>query len=372
MMKINIKRICDYFETQKGKVTLGIDGFVDDVWEIVRVRNSPTEYVLYEQMRDFAKSVYDTGAGGYSNEIVRKRRGHGGFTAHAGEAVKNLGVDLTLVGMFGKDGNSSIDPVFSKEFQDKCKIYSVWDAANCPIYEFLSGKILMVHLKDVVDFDWGNLTDVLSIEDLHSAYGDADIVGMGYWSMMNRFDNLAEKLCENVIKPGTRMLFDFADIRKRSKEALMDMLCLLARLNKERPMSLSLNEHEAVILFSNLGRQFDWKNSDCADKDIGYIRRKLELDEIIVHTPFFAVASTALEGEEVVLQRHSENPIITTGAGDNFNGGYMSASAQKNSLNLKERLLVANATTGFYVRNGYSPDRDQLKTEMEKISFLLG
>ncbi|MCL2216322.1 MAG: carbohydrate kinase family protein [Defluviitaleaceae bacterium] len=371
MKEISIERVCNYFETQKGKVTLGIDGFVDDVWEIVQVRNSPTDYVLYEQMKDFAKSVYDTGAGGYSNEIVRKRRGHGGFTAHAGEAVKNLGVDLTLVGMFGKDGNTSIDTVFSKEFQDTCKIYSVWDAANCPIYEFTSGKILMMDLETVVNFDWDDLTAALSPEDLSAAYKDANLVGMGYWSMMNKFDNLVAKLCENTIKPGTRVFFDFADIRKRTKEALMDMLGLLARLNDERPMSLSLNEHEAVILFSNLDRPFDWKNPEVADKDIGYVRQQLGLDEVIVHTPFFAVAATASEGTAVVRQRYCENPVLTTGAGDNFNGGYMSASAQKGSLNLHERLLVANATTGFYIRNGFAPNRSQLKTEMEQIYSIL-
>ena len=361
MSDICIDRICRYFETPSGKVTLGIDGFVDEVWEVVCVRKSPTEYVLYDKMKDFAKSVYDTGEGGYANEIIRKRRSHGGFTAHTGEAVDRLGINLTLVGMFGKD---EVDPVY-RVFSEACKVYTVGPTGLCPTLEFKDGKILLPYSEEIVNVDWAQLTSALPPQQMDNAYGSADIVGLAYWSLLNNFNDLVVKLCENAVKPGARMFFDFADIRKRNKQALMDSLKILAELNGKNPMILSLNEHEAGILFSYMERSFDWRKPETADRDIEYIRKQAGLDELIIHTPYFAVAATAAEGTAVVLQRYCDNPKITTGAGDNFNGGYISASAQKGMLNLKERLLTANATTLFYITNGYSPDRAELRRTLE-------
>jgi len=365
MKEINLDRISQYFEAPKGKVTLGIDGFVDEVFEVVSVRTSPTEYVLYESMRDFAKSVYDVGAGGYGSEVLRKRRSHGGFTAHTGEAVDNLGINLTLVGMFG-NGKDNIDPVY-QVFSDGCTVYSVGDTGLCPTLEFANGKLLMPYSAEIAKVDWAQVTGALSPEELRAAFQNSTVVGLGYWSMLNNFDDLVAKLCETVVTPGTRMFFDFADLRKREKQALLDVLQLLAGLNDTFPMTLSLNEHEAGILFSYMGKEFDWKAPEQADQHIEYVRQQTGLDELVVHTPYFAVAATASEGTAVVPQRYCTNPVLTTGAGDNFNGGYVSASAQKGGLNLAERLLVANATSGHYLRNGYSPNPAELRREMEQF-----
>jgi len=62
---------------------------------------------------------------------------------------------------------------------------------------------------------------------------------------------------------------------------------------------------------------------------------------------------------------------ITTGAGDNFNGGYISACMRYGALNLRERLFVANAVTGSYVRNGVSPDRGALREEIGKLAAVM-
>ena len=368
---INFDVIKRYFEAPKGKITLGIDGFVDDVWQIIAVRNGPgQDYVLYGSMKDFAKSVYDVGAGGYSNEIIRKRRGHGGFTAHTGEAVDNLGLDLMLVGMFDKDGGGGIDPVY-EVFSDRCKVYSVGCTAVCPIYEFPNGKMMFPYVAKIAEIDIGHLTNALSKDELSSIYGDRDVVGLGYWSLLDNFDNLITRLCEDYIRPGTRLFFDFADLRKRSKDALFDTMKLLAGINGKMPVTLSLNEHEGTILFSHFGKSFDWRNPVGADKDIEHIRQQTGFDEVIVHTPYFAVGATAEEGVAVVRQRYCENPVITTGAGDNFNGGYMSAVAQKGALSLSQRLLVGNAVSSFYVQNGASPTKDELAAEIDLYNEVL-
>lgn len=336
----------------QGKITFGIDGFVDEVWQVLANRFSRTDYLLFDKMRDFAKSVYDCGEGGYANEIIRKRRSYGGFVANTGKTAGRLGADVSMLGMFGAD---SIDPVF-KGFVDEFKVISVADPAVCQIFEFTDGKLMLPFIEGAMDYSWEKLRRVPGLEEAM----DADIVAIGYWSQLHEFDDIVTKLCENFLIKGRcqRMFFDFADIRKRDQGSLERTLQVLAGL--DMPMTLSLNEHEGGLLFSYLGRNFDWEDSSKAEDHIEYVRKETGLDELIIHTPYFAVAATAREGVATVMQEYCKNPVITTGAGDNFNGGYLAACLDKRGLT--ERLAVGNAVTGFYVRNGYSPSQDDLRS----------
>jgi len=273
-----------------------------------------------------------------------------------------LGGNPTLIGMFGKE---TLDKVF-KEFQEESHLITVADPAICQIFEFTDGKLMLPFIEETMDFNWDVLKSTLPKEKLAEAL-DADIVAIGYWSQLPAFDDLVVKLCESFLIEGRcrRMFFDFADIRKRDQRSLEYTLSILAGLNPKMPMTLSLNEHEAQLLFSYLSRDFDWEAPTNAEKDIDYVRQQIGLDELIVHTPYFAVASTVTEGVATVMQQYCKNPVITTGAGDNFNGGYLAASLGQGKLSLEERLFVGNITTGFYIRNGYSPDKMDLLCEMK-------
>ena len=356
--------IAEYFEKPGGKVTLGIDGFVDEVWQIIAKRKGDGEYELFHRMQDFAKAVYDCGAGGYANEILRKRRRYGGFTANTGKAAGQLGCHVTMVGMFGKD---AIDPVF-REFYDRYNVVSAGDPGISQVFEFTDGKLMLPYTEEIAALTWEYLVDVLSQDTIKSLFLDADVIGFGYWSQLRHFDDMVTKLCQLLVENGRRprMFFDFADLRKRDRETLLHTLNVLAKLNEKIPMTLSLNEHEAALLFSYMGKEFAWDKPEDADKDIAYVRRQAGLDELVVHTPHFAVAATAHEGTAVVAQDYCRHPVITTGAGDNFNGGYMAALARPGELTLAQRLTVGNGVTGFYIRHGHSPNKDELLNFLHK------
>jgi sugar/nucleoside kinase (ribokinase family) len=361
---VDIEKITAYFNKPSGKVTLGIHTCIEEIWQILSTRKSSAEYVVYTKMRDFAKDVLECGEGGYSNEIIRKRRSYGGFTTNTGMAVGRLGADLTLIGMFGAN---SIDPVF-KEFQDLYTVLSVADPPGGATYEFDDGKIILPHIEDTIDFNWDSLAAALPWEALKKACTEADIFSLGYWSFIPAFDEILEKICEHFLDGSRckRFFFDFADIRKRDNAALRYTMGKLAIINERMPITLSLNEHEAELLFTGLGERFGYDQA-IAESTIGNVRDKTGLDEIVVHTPHFAAISSYSEGVAVVPQRHCENVVRTTGAGDNFNGGYMVTCVFPGELNMHERLFVGNATTGFYVRNGYSPDIPALIQEMNEV-----
>lgn len=361
---INIKKITEYLEKPGGKITLGIHSCIEEIWEIIATRKTRDDYIVYTKMQDFAKDVLACGAGGYSNEITLKRRSYGGFVTNTGKAVSRLGGDLTLIGLFGTD---TIDPVF-EEFQEAHTLLSVGNPTGGATYEFSDGKIMFPYIDNIVDFNWTTMKNALPWDQIEKAFREAEIIGLGYWSLMPAFDEIIENISNHFLGNSKckRLFFDFADLRKRDTDSLKYTLEKLAVINKKTPITLSLNEHEAEMLFSRFGEDFDGEQT-VTETAMYNLREKTGLDEIVVHTPYFAAVSSYLEGIAIIPQRHCENPVRTTGAGDNFNGGYMVAGVFPGELNLSERLFVGNATTGFFVREGYPPDVSELVQEMNDM-----
>ena len=360
MNKATAKKITECFEGLTGNITLGIDGYVDEVWQIVESRIDKDNYVLLGKMKDLGEMIVKCGDGGLAREVVRKRRTYGGFTGNTGKALGRLGINPIMIGMFGKD---TIDPVF-EQFCEICNLVSLGDPAICHVFEFEDGKVMFPYIKAILDLNWQNLINIIGIDRVKEVFLNSDIIALGYWSSMPSFDELVSKLCESYIKGGRcrQMFFDFADIKKRDKKALEYTLESLAALNKIVPMTLSLNEKEAELLFSYYDEDF---NETHLEKTVTRVRDQIGLNEIVVHTPHIAAAVNATEGSVAVEHRYCQNPVITAGAGDTFNGGYIAAAL--GGLDLKERLIVANATTGFYISKGYAPNKNDLINEIESM-----
>jgi len=350
-MKADKSKILTFLNTVSGKAVLGIDGFIDEVWQVVDIRIDADTYEPMLRMKQFGDMIVERETGGFAKEIVRKRRTCGGFTCNTSRAVSRLGIETVMVGTFG---DNEIDPVFD-EFKDN-KRFSIAAPVICSVLEFSDGKIMMPYIENLLKFDWPKLKSVLT--KTGNIFEDANIVGIGYWSNMPDFDNMLTELVKNYIKEGTRLFFDFANVTKKSVQALKQTLSVMNTLNKKTPMTLSLNEHEGSLLFE----YYHIKDTDPLNA-VTTLRNKVGIEEIIVHTPHYATIATAKEGSLYAEQAHIQNPVRTAGAGDSFNGGYM-ASCLAN-LNPAERLSIASTVTCFYVTNGYPPDSNQL-TEIVK------
>ncbi|MCM0649965.1 carbohydrate kinase family protein [Clostridium swellfunianum] len=360
---LNLNHVIDYIEKVDGKIILGIDGFIDQVWQVIETRISKDEYKIIDKMRQFGEIIVNRGGGGMANELIKKRRSCGGFTANTGRVIGNLGLSPILLGMYGKD---AVDPIFN-EFKEKCTLINVGEPVISNILEFSDGKIMMPYLKELLDFDWNELVSILGYENLKMIFADADIVSLGYWSNMPGFDELITNIYDNyLIENNTkRMFFDFANIKKRSVEAIKETFNVLGGLNNRIPMTLSLNEHEAVLLFSYFDEEIT-ENLEQVGIAAASIREKINLDEIIIHTPHYALAASKSEGTAFMVQDYCLSPVVTTGAGDTFNGGYIASCL--NNLNISEKLAISNAATRFYVNNGFPPDRNQLIEEIKRLT----
>jgi len=364
----SVSRIADYFENLRGKVVLGADGYVDEVWRVAEPGKGRTEIKYIDRVGDFARAILARGSGGMSFDLAPKRRAYGGFTCNTGKAVGRLGGDLTLIGMFGTDG---LDPVF-QEFRENYHTISVGNPAVTVIYEFLDGKIMYGGTARVAPTarTWERLVSALPLDGLRQAYAGAEAAGFGYYGDRRAYEEILTNLVEQVLAGGPchRLFLDFGNIQNRSREELFGTFQVLAALDRKIPVTLSLNEHEGKILLSFLNRDFTWERPlPSTLDDLSALRERAGIDEALIHTPFFAAGASRAEGTALVRQRNAARTVITTGAGDNFNGGYLAACVRKGGLDLSERLFAANAVTGAYVRTGVSPDNAALREEMAEL-----
>ena len=353
-----LKEVLSVLEASKGKITMFADGFVDEVWEIVNERANLQEYSLYNKMNQFADRITNSGSGGVGLELIKKRRAFGGFTANIGYAAARLGVDCAMVGVYGKE---TLDPIF-EDVGNLCDVYSLDEPAVTHVFEFDDGKILMSHMGNVQNITWQQIVDSLGIEKIEVLLEKSDIIGIGYWSLVPAFDEMLEGICANIPKDGKirRFFFDFADFRKKDEASLMKSLALLKKYNAEFPMTLSVNEHEAATLFAMCSKTLD-ETGTAVDEILAgteFVREQIGLDEFVIHTPRYAVAAAKGKVPAFEVAVFVEKPVRTAGAGDTFNGGYISASLA--GLGLQERLQVANAAVGHFLRTAVFPTREDI------------
>lgn len=362
-MNTDMKRYADYINNVSGNVWLGCDGFVDEVYRIVDVRKNLAEFTSMDDMKDFGELIVKRSGGGLGLEISPKRRCSGGFTPNTGRVAAFLGLKPTLVGLYGL---KEIDPAFD-EFKENCNLVSLGDPAVTLVFEFLNGKVLLSDLKAVANFTWKDFVAFFSEKELNEMFSGMDILGLGYWSLTPDFDNFLKGIISRYEKtpPPKRMFFDFADIKKKSNDSLFESLHLIKEFNNKIPMTMSLNEHEGADLFSKFNTVCKEEPGSIAS-DLTIVRKEIGIDELVIHTPFFAVASSSGDGDGFVMQDFQTNVIRTAGAGDSFNGGYISASL--GDLELKERLVVANAATSFFVTHATAPTKQEMIDQIEKAA----
>ncbi|MDQ8203890.1 carbohydrate kinase family protein [Pelagicoccus sp. SDUM812003] len=362
-MSSNTKKYEDFLNNISGNILLGCDGFVDEVYQIVDVRQSLSEFTPMDNLREFGELIVKRADGGVGLEIVPKRRCSGGFTPNTGRVAAFLGLKPTLAGLYG---SQSIDPAF-EEFVDNCNLLSLGDPALTLVFEFSDGKILMSALKSVANLTWNEFVAFFGDEVMKKLFAEVDILGLGYWSLTPDFDNFLKGFVSQYEngKPPRRMFFDFADIKKKSNESFMESLALIKQFNQTIPMTMSLNEHEGAELFSRFGITVGEEPAKVASA-LTTLRQEIGIDELVIHTPDYAAASCAADGEGFALQEHQKNVIRTAGAGDTFNGGYLCASLGE--LSVKERLVIANAATAFFVTHATAPTKEEMLAQIERAS----
>lgn len=346
------------------RVTVGFDGFIDRIIDVVAKRASTTSYTAMATISEFGGRV-NAAAGKSANfELVVKQTKIGGNGPIMANALCSYDYRVTAIGMLGEGG---IDPVFAPLASRAERTFSLGPAATTDALEFSDGKLMLGKPQSMDLMTWARLVEVIGKDTLKDILRQADGIAATNWTMTLGMTELWEKLASDLL-PGLRsdrplFFVDLADPAKRTVEDQQRALKALTGLQQHVDVCLGMNEAELAQVLTALGEK--WQDGgteyEQARKGCEIVRDRLGLAIAVCHLVKSAAVAWNRKGEKSSACSDGffePKPKITTGAGDHFNAGFTAAILA--GIHPLQAIMVGGATSGFYVRNAQSPTRAQV------------
>lgn len=347
-------------ESNGNSALVGLDGFVDTIVTPVAQRTAQGDaFTPIRTIPEFAQRV--AGAAGKSTNIefyplMDKLGGNGPIMANA---LLAAGTRLTYVGALGRP---AVHPVFA-DFASRAEVISLCDPAHTTAVEFQDGKLMLGLLRSLDTITLETIEAVMGAENFRAKLAAADLVAMVNWTMIPNMTAILRSLAEEVLpalpaREGRIFFFDLADPEKRSREDLLEVLEIMGLFGAFGKVTLGLNLKEAQRVYDELGFSARGEAEDDLRAIAADIREKLGLACVVVH-PRESAACATPEGTFWVPGPYTDEPLITTGAGDHFNAGF--TQGQMLGLEPEACLALGVCTSGHYVRTAKSPSLDDLE-----------
>jgi sugar/nucleoside kinase (ribokinase family) len=352
------------------KALVGIDGFVDKIVHPVDQRSGPgDQFQAIPTITDFANRI-GSAAGKSANielaPVVEKLGGNGPIMANAQSAH---GLQVHYLGALGRD---SIHPVFH-DFAERTKAISIADPGVTLAAEFTDGKILLGSMASLDEITYERICELLGKDVFISILGESDLIAMTNWTMIPYLTDVFRSLISDALpqlpkNKDRTFFFDLADPEKRSEADLLEVLHLFKEFESFGKVILGLNLREAEQVDALLGFESLANTPENLQTMAARIRETLQLNTVVIH-PVADSACATPEGTAYVEGPFCKKPKITTGAGDHFNSGFVTARLL--GLSPEAALTVAVATSGYYVRTAVSPSLNDLSEFIEKDGALV-
>ncbi len=356
-----LKELSDHRSQQAGKRALvGLDGFVDTILHLVDKRSGPGEsFDRLETISEFGSRV--SAAAGKSANIemyptMEKLGGNGPIMANA---LLAAGFPLRYIGSLGKP---NIFPVF-QDFAAKTDAISIAEPGLTNAIEFNDGKIMMGITKYLEDITYDAIIAAMGEGKFLDELSRSSLVALVNWTMIPNMTAIFQALLDRALPSlppldgGRSFFFDLADPEKRSESDLVAALRVIARFESHGNVILGLNLAEGQQVSRAFGIDESGETPDSLKAMAVKIRRELDIGTVVIHPKERAACATK-QGDWCVEGPYVENPKITTGAGDHFNAGFM--SAQQLGLEPEACLTVGCCFSGFYVRTAKSPSLNDI------------
>lgn len=341
------------------KVTVGFDGFVDEIVEVVDRRESFDSYTRMTTISQFGERILQAAGLSTNIEFVSKAVKLGGNGPIMGNALVKLGTSVSYIGALGRP---NLHPVF-KELADSCtQVYSIAQPGHTDAVEFDDGKVMLGKMEGIHEVTWDAVKDVAGEAALQRMFSDCDLAATLNWTMTPGMNGIWQGLLD-LIQPrdGVKPFFfvDLCDPGKRSDQDILEALELISEFSRCFRVILGLNRKEATAIAE--ARRLALSRP-AAEVELEEIVQALGEDLgfwcVVVHPTYEAGAY--LEGNYAQIPGpFTSKPRLTTGAGDNFNAGFCLGLML--GLGLTEALALGKATSGFYVREMRSPSWQELQ-----------
>ena len=335
------------------KVFVGLDGFIDEILHVVDVRFSPDSYQRIPSIQAYADRI-SHGSGMSTNiELVSQQIKMGGNGPILSNALLNYSVEITYMGSVGFPG---LDPTLQS--LDRCrKIICLSPPAATDALEFNDGKIIVSKLTSLNAVTWERMTEQCPLPRLIALFEECNVIVFSNWSMLLGMNHIWEEFLELVAPrinaSAKTVFFDLADPEKRTKEDLQAALSHIINFTKAGfRVTLSMNLKEACEISVALGRTIsDYQAADTQEL-LEFLSDQLGVFCSVIHLVDRACCRHDMQYDEV-NGPYCAAPKLTTGAGDNFNAGFLYGMMQ--DFAFIDCLYLGCATSGYYVRHGKSP-----------------
>ncbi len=341
---------------------IGFDGFVDEIIHVVDKRLNSHNFNRVETIEALAKRIEKASGLSTNIELVPTAKKIGGNGPIMCNALSKHNPKMTYIGALGYP---TIDDVFTV-MEDKVKLISIATNGHTDALEFDDGKLLFGKMASLTNVTYEQLINVVGKEALIELLKDVDLFASVNWSMLPNNTELWRKLLQEVVpqlpKRKQKPIFfvDLADPEKREDEELIEALDLLKGFSDYFFVVLGLNKKEAYDV-ANVLDLFDNESLEHMQVSLEDLNQALydylQIDAVVVHPvdrSCCVVDGTFYTEEGPYVAK----PKLSTGAGDNFNAGYVLGLLL--GLSPDEALLTGMSTSGFYVRNARSPEFHEL------------
>ena len=330
-------------------VTLGFDGFIDAIVRVVR-NKTKSETTFFQTIKEFGQYTTERSAGNFSlelHEVIRKPGGN--------MPIMALGLSpwVGQVNCIGALGYPEINPLF-KVYPDHCQLLSFAEPGVTTALEFNDGKIIMGEMSSLNAANWETIKEIAGLDRIVDTFRKADLVGMVNWSELDHASDIWRGIQLDVLPRITYPLkpiafFDLADCSKKTTEEIRVALDLINRFSDWYDVTLGLNRNEAKLIHNAITNQP--KSTDdmkaIGDDIFGF----LGIDALVIHFHTTALGWNR-EGTYFSEATRILNPLLSTGAGDNFNAGYCIGTLA--GMNLAASLELGHTFASHYMQHGTS------------------
>jgi len=339
-------------------VTIGLDGFVDEIVTVVDKRESVARFTRVPTIASLSRRI--AGAAGKSSniELVVDRTKLGGNGPIMANAMAAFGLQVNCIGSLGFP---QVHPAFA-ELAARATIYSVANPGLTEALEFEDGKVMLGKHQTLKEVNWNNLMERVGKERLVTLFSQSSLIALQSWTMLplmsEIWEHMLAEICPKLAPGRSRIVFfDLADPEKRDIKDIRHALELIGQFQNFFAAYLGLNEKESFEIGAALGYQ-GRTEGEAAVKEVGqFILGKLKISGVVVHPRAYAAIAVS-DGTALVPGPFAEKPLISTGAGDHFNAGFCLGKLM--GADNEVALQFGVAASGYYVRAAKSPSLIEL------------
>ena len=249
------------FNPKQYQTVVGLDGFVDNIIDVVDKRADAVTYSRVETIALLGERI-SRAAGLSSNlELVVNQQKLGGNGPIMANALIENGLNVSYIGCLGY-------PLPHAVFTDmaaKCKAcYTLCEPGVTDALEFRDGKIMLGKHQTLKEVHYDRMLDVVGLDNLKSMWHNSNLIALTNWTMLPHQTSIWKSLLKDmagVKAPAGAILFiDLADPEKRPAEEIASACRLLKNFRTSHKVVFGVNQKESMEVGTALGLKFNPDN----------------------------------------------------------------------------------------------------------------